>query len=47
MELFKEPSMLELAIIILTMVLLLGAVIVEELRTRTKGSDKPNSKLIR
>jgi hypothetical protein len=39
--------MTELAIIILTMVLLLGAVIVEELRTHAEGSDKPNSKLIR
>ena len=47
MELIKEPPMLELAIIILTMVLLLGAVIVEELLTRTEGSDKSNSKLIR
>lgn len=32
--------MTELAIIILTMVLLLGAVIVEELRIRTGGSEK-------
>jgi hypothetical protein len=47
MELFKETTMIELAIITLTMVLLLGAVIVEELRTRTEGSDKPNSKLMR
>lgn len=36
----KETTMTELAIIILTMVLLLGAVIVEELRMHTEGSEK-------
>jgi hypothetical protein len=36
----EETVMTELAIIILTMVLLLGAVIVEELRMRAGGSEK-------
>ena len=40
MELGKETLMTELAIIILTMVLLVGAVIAEELRIQADSSEK-------
>ena len=36
----RRPSLTELAIIILTMVLLVGAVIAEELRIRADSSEK-------
>lgn len=39
-EVIKETTMTELAIIILTMVLLLGAVIIEELRMHAEGSEQ-------